>query len=684
MIELFKEPNGADTLTFRRWGRKSYSLFQAMNKQVKIAVLLVSYITLSIPENGFAQTSQSDVSMKFNLDEIKVSAQRSPVTYSQVARIISVIEREEIEAAPVQSIQELLEYALSVDVRQRGVHGVQADISVRGGSFDQTLILLNGINISDPQTGHHNFNLPVSLKNISRVEILQGPAARVYGPNAFSGAINIITGENRGDELKLDVAYGEHNLLDLNAGYSFKTGKFKQFVAANRKSSDGYIDNTDFESNNIFYHGQLESEPGKLDVQLGYTQKGFGANSFYTPKYPNQYEKTKTTFASLQFETGKKLHFKPALYWRRLQDRFELFRDNPASWYKSHNYHLTDVLGSSLNAWFSSSLGKTAFGAEFRSENIWSNVLGEEMKEPIKVPGENGQFFTRSHSRSHMSYFVEHSLYLNKLSVSAGAMVNWISDLDFEWKVYPGIDVAYQLSRDVKIYSSVNTSMRMPTFTDLYYNGPTNVGNPDLKPEKSLTLEGGVKFNNGGIKAHLNTFYRKGKDMIDWVRKDQEEKWKTQNLTELNSFGIESGIDMMPEMVLGKDFFVKKIKLNYSYIQLDKGNNDYYSNYALDNLKHKFDVSVQHAIWKKLAANWQVSYQDRNGSYMQFEDGDYTGEVDYDPFWLVNLKLYWKHENIELYTSVSNLLDKKYNDIGNLRQPGRWFNFGVRYQVKFK
>lgn len=683
-MKVLKQSQWARTLTFRRWGGKNYSLFQAISKQVKITVLLVVYLTVVSPEIVFAQSVSSDVSMQYDLDEIKVSAQRSPVTYSQVARIVSVIEREEIEAAPVQSIQELLEYALSVDVRQRGVHGVQADISVRGGSFDQTLILLNGINISDPQTGHHNFNLPVSLKNISRVEILQGPAARVYGPNAFSGAINIITGENKNQELNVDLVYGEHNLSDLNANYAFRTGKLQHFVAANRKSSDGYIDNTDFETHNIFYHAQMESEPGKLDVQLGYTQKGFGANSFYTPKFPNQYEKTKTTFASIQYETGKKLHFKPSLYWRRHQDRFELFRDNPASWYTTHNYHLTDVLGAGLNTWFSSSLGKTSFGAEFRSENIWSNVLGEEMDEPIKVPGERGHYFTRSHSRSHVSYFAEHSLYLNKWSISVGAMFNWISDLDFDWKIYPGIDVAYQISDELKIYSSVNSSMRMPTFTDLYYNGPSNIGNPDLKPEKSLTFEGGFKFNNKSLKAHINTFYRNGKDLIDWVRENEEEKWKTQNLTEVNSFGIETGLDISPERLFGKSIFLKKVKLNYSYIKLDKGSDEYFSNYVLDNLKHKFDLTVNHDIWNNLSANWQLSYQDRNGSYMNFENGEYTGEVAYDPFYLLNLKLQWQHKNLLLYSSITNLLDEKYNDIGNLNQPGRWFTFGLNYKLKFK
>lgn len=684
MKQLFKQPKRAEVFTFKRWGGKNYSLFQALRKNVRIGVLLAIYTYVSIPETVFAQPDSLKVGMEFDLDEIEVSAQRAPVTFSQVARIISVIERDEIEAAPVQSIQELLEYALSVDVRQRGVHGVQADVSVRGGSFDQVLILLNGINVSDPQTGHHNFNLPVSFKNISRIEILEGPAARVYGPNAFSGAINIITGEEAGKSIKADVLAGQHNLQDWNVSGNLQSGKFNQFVAVNSKSADGYIDNTDFETRTVFYQGKLNTEPGKLDVQLGYTEKGFGANSFYTPQYPNQYEATKTTFASVKMETGKLLHFTPAIYWRRHQDRFELFRDNPASWYTTHNYHLTDVYGSNLNSWFSSDLGKTAFGAEFRSENIWSNVLGEALSNPIEVPGEDGHFFTKSHSRSHISFFAEHSIYLKEFSASAGAMVNWISDLNFEWKIYPGIDLAYQLDDRIKLYSSFNTSMRMPTYTDLYYNGPTNVGNPNLKPETSTTIEGGLKYNSPAIQGHVDVFFRTGKNIIDWVRKSEELKWETQNLTEIQSAGIETQFHILPEHLFNKPVFVKKLSLNYSYITLDKGANDFYSNYILDNLKHKFDVTLYHSIWKKLSANWQVSWQDRNGTYTLFEDGNYTQEVDYDPFWLVNFKLLWKNKNMEVYSMVSNLFDTKYNDIGNLRQPGRWISMGVSYQINFK
>lgn len=674
MKKTFKTRNRAEMFTFKRWGRKAYSLFSVLKQPVRIGVLMVAYTSLSEPELLFAQTDSLKVSMEYNLDEVEVNAQRAPVTFSQVARIVSVMERNEIEAAPVQSIQELLEYALSVDVRQRGVHGVQADISVRGGSFDQTLILLNGINISDPQTGHHSLNLPVSFKNIQRIEILEGPAARVFGPNAFSGAINIITNSEGSSGVKLDISGGQHKLADVNVSGNIQSGNWSQFMAFNRMSSDGYIDNTDFKIWNGFYQAKLNTKPGTLDFQVGRTNKAFGANSFYTATYPNQFEETKTTFASLKFETGTKIHLTPSIYWRRNQDRFELFRSEPASWYAGHNYHLTDVFGSNLNAWFASAMGKTAFGAEIRTENVWSNVLGKTLATTIEVPGESGQFFNKSYSRTTISYFAEHSVYLERLSVSAGAMANWISDLGFGWNIYPGLDASYAFSNHLKLYGSANSSLRMPTFTDLFYNGPTNVGNPDLKPEKSVTYEGGLKLTFKGFSGHTGAYHRLGKDLIDWVREADTEKWQTKNLTSINTTGIELSGDFFPEKIWNKPVFFTKFGVNYSYSEQAKVQSNLLSYYVLDNLKQKLDIELNHKIWNKLKGSWRISYQDRNGMRTQIES--------YQPFWLVNARIMWKTPSTEIYLLAANLFDTQYYDFGTVNQPGRWISFGISHQIK--
>lgn len=665
-------------LTFKKWGRKSYSLFLVLKQTVKISVLSVAYL-VSVPAISVAcEQDTIEVKMQFDLDEIEVSAQRSPALFSQVARIISVIESKEIEATPAQSIQELLEYVAGVDVRQRGVEGVQADVSIRGGTFDQTLILINGINITDPQTGHHNLNIPISLTQVERIEVLEGPAARVYGPNAFSGAINIVTKQSGKNSIKLNVGGGSFGYFDAGLSGSFKTKQLNHSVAVNRKSSKGYIDNTDFVISNIFYSNQIVAEKWKSNFQIGVSQKGFGANSFYTPKYPNQYEETKTLFTSVKWESNLKFHLTPVLYWRRHQDRFELFRDNPASWYKNHNYHLTNVYGANLNSWVQWKLGKTAFGIEFRSENILSNVLGDDLDSPENVPGEDA-VFTKAASRNIVSVFLEHAVYLNKWTVTAGLMTNYITESNMGINVFPGIDVSYNILPELKLFTSFNTSLRMPTFTDLYYSGPTNIGNPNLKPEKSATFEGGLKLNQDFIQGHAVIFYRHGKDIIDWVKMEGDEIWQPQNLTQLNSLGTELQVQFNLRKQFGKPF-PNKLMFSYFYNNIEKKNFDFVSNYVLDNLKHKFVGSINQQIIKNININFKVSFQDREGTYTEFVNNNWGNEVAYKPFWLCDAKVNYNLNDLNVYFSVKNIFDLSYNDIGNVVQPGRWIKAGISYQ----
>ncbi len=665
-------------LTFKKWRRKSYSLFVVLKQTVKISVLSVAYL-VSVPViSGACEQDTTEVKMEFDLDEIEVSAQRSPALYSQVARIISVIESKEIEATPAQSIQDLLEYIAGVDVRQRGAEGVQADISIRGGTFDQTLILLNGINITDPQTGHHNLNLPVSLNQIERIEILEGPAARVYGPNAFSGAINIVTKQLGKNSIKLSLGGGSFGYFDADLSGSFITGKLNHSVAVNSKSSKGYINNTDFVISNIFYSNQINTEKGRFSFQVGASNKSFGANSFYTPKYPNQYEETKTLFTSVKWESDSKLHLTPVVYWRRHQDRFELFRDNPASWYKNHNYHLTNVYGANLNSWVQWKLGKTAFGVEFRSENILSNVLGEDLDSPQNVPGEDA-VFTKSASRNIVSLFLEHALYFNNWIVTAGFMSNYISESNLGINVFPGVDVSYNIIPELKIFSSFNTSLRMPTFTDLYYSGPTNIGNSNLKPEKSTTFEGGFKLSRNFINGHAVIFYRHGKDIIDWVKMEGDEIWQPQNLTQLNSLGTELHVQLNLRKQFG-NLFPNKLMFSYFFNNLKKENLDFVSNYVLDNLKHKFVGSINQSLSKNIIVDLKILFQNREGTYTEFVDYNWGSEVDYKPFWIFDAKVNYNFTGLNVFVSVNNIFDLNYNDIGNVVQPGRWIKAGISYQ----
>ncbi len=675
--------SGKNYLVFKKWGRKSYSLFSILHKAVKISVLSVSYF-LVVPVLSFAMETDTtkQVKMEFDLEEIEVSASRAPSVYSEIARVLTVITAKEIEQGPATSLQDLLEQVISIDVRQRGAGGIQADISIRGGTFDQTLILLNGINITDPQTGHHNLNIPVSLSQIERIEVLKGPAARIYGPNAFSGAINIVTKQNSGNELSALISAGSYRYLNSNISAGFVTGKMNHLVAGNYKSSNGYINNTDFGAANLFYSGKLDSEKGKFSLQVGLTDKGFGANSFYTPVYPNQYENTQTLFSSVKFESFTKLNLTPVIYFRRHSDKFMLFRENPPEWYQNHNFHRTDIWGANLNSWFLWHAGKTSFGTEFRSEKILSNVLGEEMESFIRVPGENA-FFTKSKTRNIVSLFAEHIFYFNRWTISTGIMGNHISDNQAGWNFFPGIDGSYQLSPSVKLVASWNTSLRMPTFTDLYYSGPTNIGNPDLKPEKSKSLEGGIKMNSELVTGRFVVFHSKGENIIDWIKSEDDELWQSMNHTTVQNSGFETDVKLYPWKILGKNW-TGTFQFGYLYNNQKKLESELISYYVLDNLKHKFVASVNQPVFGNIFADIKFIFQDREGTYTKYLNGNYKDETSYKPFWLVDTKISWQKNNFSFYISVSNLFNKKYFDLGNVVQPGRWVKTGIRYSISFR
>ena len=181
---------------------------------------------------------------EMDLQEVEVSAPSGKM-YSELGRVLTVLDREEIERLPVRTVDELLDQVAGLDVRQRGTGGVQADLSIRGGTADQVLVLLNGVNVTNPQTGHYNLDVPVNLADVERVEVLQGSAARVLGVNAFSGAVNIVTGQARRDYVQAGLTTGSYNTMGQEASASYGTGGFRAFASASHQRSDGYMDTTD-------------------------------------------------------------------------------------------------------------------------------------------------------------------------------------------------------------------------------------------------------------------------------------------------------------------------------------------------------------------------------------------------------------------------------------------------------
>src|SRR5665647_2759420 len=273
-------------------------------------------------------SQQKKDSTAIQLSDVEINA-NSKKLYSEMGRILTIIDKTEITKNAVTSLDQLLDYVAGVDIRQRGTNGTQADISIRGGSFDQVLVLLNGVNITDPQTGHFNLDIPVDLSDVTRVEILQGSSARVLGPNAFSGAINIVTEKSGKAALNAELSAGSFHNYGQSVSGNLGNDKFHSFASVSHKSSAGYMANTDFDVLNAFFQSVLNTRTvGKFDLQLSAQQKSFGANSFYSLAYPNQFESSKTFMTALNWSLTKgHLTLNAQASWRRHHDRFELFRD---------------------------------------------------------------------------------------------------------------------------------------------------------------------------------------------------------------------------------------------------------------------------------------------------------------------------------------------------------------------
>lgn len=661
---------------FRQWTRKPYAVFNSLRLTIKISVMCVAYTLVNPVQECKAQSDSTQIGTPRELDEVEVTGQRAPGIHSQMARVVSVITRSEVDRAPVSCINDLLKSVPQVDIRQRGPLGAQADVSIQGGSFDQTLILLNGINLTDPQTGHYNLTLPFDFESLDRIEVLKGPASRVYGTNAFSGAINFITGQDVNNYAKASFTRGDFGLYRGSLTTNVHSAHFTNFISISKGQSDGYIHNTDYEYENAYYTGKaIFDKNNSMTFQAGYGNNAYGANSFYSSS-AEEYDHTKTYFGSLGGEIGNTLKTNPYIFWRRNYDHYIWNRSHPEYY---ENFHYTDVYGGGANSTYISALGKTSLGLDYRKEIIYSTRLGKPITPWVDVPGDTSHY-KFSDSRENISVYLEHNIILERLAVSAGVMANNNSKLSGV-EFYPGADVSYGLPHGLRIYSTVNRSLRLPTFTDLYYKGPKNVGNPNLQPEQAWSFESGLKFANRGISGNLSYFHRWGSNIIDWIFYYSDSKWHTVNYTRLNTDGMEVACRVNPQIYFGKDFPVEQVLVSYSFTSVSKNADSLKSFYALDNLKHKFAISLSHKIYKNLGASWQFSFQSRNGSYVEYGTNE---EKSFKPFVLLDGKIFYQYNILKVFAEASNILNTNYADLGNINQPGRWFKAGLEVKIGWK
>lgn len=580
-------------------------------------------------------------------EEIVVTASRIPTNFADVARTVVILDQEQIKRLPAGSIAELLSYALGVHIQQRGTQGVQADVSIRGSTFEQVLILIDGQKVSDPQTGHHNLNLPINLVDVYKIEILKGSGSSLYGANAFGGVINIITkpASLKNNQINLQASAGEYGLYEgaINLRLPNKLGNH-QFSLA-QKNAAGYRPNTEFSISRASYAWDHRLVGHQITFFGGWLDKAFGANGFYHPDFPNQWEQIRTAYINtgLSFKDSS-FSYSGHFSWRYNQDQFQLDRTRPDFYFNKHYSH---VLIINLHTQWINPFGISSLGAEWKGDRITSNNLGD-------------------HNRPSISLFLEHQVIHRPWHLILG----WSGYhyLKWGWRMWPGLDLSYKILENFNAYFSIGHAFRIPTYTELYYRDAANRGNSSLKPESAWNYEMGLRIDVRDIHGQMAVFRRAASELIDWFWIPSENIWQAGNITKINTTGIELNLQYR-NLFLTKQAGLEHIHFGYTYLKSGKDARELVSKYVINHLRHQLSLGWGQSLFiKGLFYNLHLRYED----HLQFT-----------PRWLIDGRLHWQSGTWDVFIDGTNLLNKTYHDHFSLPLPRRWIKFGFQYRFEW-
>ena len=600
-----------------------------------IIALLISHLNIFSQEKKEIQA----------LDTVLIKSTRIDLPFKENARTIQVISAEFIKNSAATNVADLLQQVAGVDIRRRGTAGSQADLYIRGGGFDQTLLLIDGIKMDDAQTGHHTMNAALPIEVIERIEIIKGPAARVFGQNAFTGAINIVTKSTLANTASVNIETGSFGQLNgsLTIGKEFENASIIAHVGV--LSSDGYRENSDYNNYNYLLKGIFNKKKQPIEVLATFFDKKFGAQNFYTPEAFgfNEYEETQNSLlgVSTTFRT-EKLKITPRIYWKRGQDIFLLKRDDP-SFYR--NLHITNKMGAEANASYTSDLGITGFGVDLSRVFISSNNLGNR-------------------NRTMANLFLEHRFKLadGKIDITPGVALTYFSD--FKFHAFPGLDIGFKLSDNLKAYGNLGVTYRIPTYTDLYYNDRSTVGNANLKPEEAFAQEIGLKFNSGRFTSSVAIFNRDATNLIDYIRQNTaDSKFTATNIAKVNTKGFEVNTDYHFKI----NEFNQTLSFGYNFLNDDilEQNKDL-SRYSLNTLKHQFITRFESKLFKNIRQNLIYKHAERTtGSSYNVWDASLIVAVN----------------KFNFTVTANNIFNAEYIESGFVPMPTSSLLFGLRYNL---
>lgn len=615
--------------------------------------LLIILIFQAITTHINAQINKSEI----ELDQVElISSPRIEIKNTDNSISVLTISREEIQKSTATNVSDLLQQIAGIDIRRRGAEGMQADLYIRGGSFDQTLLLIDGIKVEDPQTGHHTMNMTLPLEVIERIEITKGSAGRIYGQNAFTGAINIITKQSIENNLSVELAGGSFDQKRGSLTAQRKLENSDILFNYSRKESEGYRYNTDFKNDEFFVKSNFKIKNQNISAIGAFNERKFGANGFYaSPAAIDQYEETQASIIGLSTTYKKnELIIKPKLYWKRNQDMYVYLRQDPSVY---RNLHISDKVGVEVNASTPNSLGNLGVGFDLSKVSLSSNNLGNRnrtvfnmfIEQQIKFQNDKIDFTPGVA----ISYFSDVSTRLNYQS-------NFFNNLFF----YPGIDFGYRFNKNLKIYTNVGYTYRMPTYTDLFYSSPTTLGNENLKLEKALTKEFGLKYLKNNFNLSMSLYQRDASDIIDYVKNDEADPWQASNIREIITNGFE--LNMGYKFYLGA-FRPQSINIGYSNINDDLLETDFtFSRYALNSLKNQ------------ITATYMFQVRDFISSTLTFKNSKRLNDESYTA---IDFRTSYMYDKFTISVIFNNILDAEYSETNLVPMPGFNSLIGIKYSV---
>lgn len=588
----------------------------------------------------------AQVGMVYEFEPVVILASRYNQSILDFPGQVTVIESEELRNLKACSIEEILDKVCGVDVRYRGPEGVQADPGLRGFSFNQVLVLVDGMQVNDPQTGHHNMDIPIDVSNIERIEVIKGGNSYINGANAFGGTINIVTKKGKKERYFFEGWLGTNRFRNVFSRLNLCRNSGSFLVSYRHKSSAGYIHNTDFNVEDVNLMGTGNVAGFDVSLTAGYQVKDFGANSFYSEKFKDQREDTRSFFTGFSLKKASVGRtFRMNLYRRYHYDHFLLDCTNP-SFYE--NFHRKNTAG--LEVEYLLTMRKAIVNASLRinGDRINSSRLG-------------------NHSRNFFGLILG-----SLVELSPNTSLNFSGYLSYygRWgvRLWPGVSLSFKPGSWALLYFNANRSFRIPTYTELFYKSPVNLGNENLKPEDVWCFELGYRRIGNGWKIEVSTFYNRARDLIDWIRAEDTEPWRAENHRKINILGL--------EIVSGKKFDIMipseariNLLINNYYCERSAS---FQSKYTLNSARFRLNLEYQVSFSRSMMGNIVVRI-------FQRPDQNLSTLVDIAinktaPFYLVG--------EMELFLKIDNIFDRIHYDYQGVQLPGRWVKFGVNYTLK--